>query len=122
MGKIKGISKKIDGMNYEDIQNLAKTQKLKTTSKRKSHIGVGKKKKNVCICCGARKPEYVCERCGRTICLNHMVFVDIGMTLSQRSRLRLTKFKDHPAFFLCLDDNGKGCAKPVVKAMLKEIK
>lgn len=79
-------------------------------------------RKKVCKVCGSRAVEFVCKMCGRNICGGHVIGLDVPMTLEQRSRLGLGEYRDHPTFPLCLDDEGKGCAKKVMGGILKVLK
>lgn len=87
------------------------------------------KKKNICKHCAA-KAECACEVCAKkdkddkkinNVCHAHSIYIDIAMRLEQHSRLGMSKHKEHPQFFLCLSEKGKGCAVKVVKAMLEAL-
>lgn len=81
------------------------------------------RKQPICKYC-KEDAEHECEVCGsgkNNICFTHKVYFDIGMTLNQRSLLKLSNYKKHPQFFACLNDKGTGCAVPIVKAMLENM-
>ncbi len=124
MTRFKGINKDIDDMSIGEIKSLAKKQKLEIEGevKRKSYGDKDMTKKKVCICCGKRNPEWECNRCHGGICGSHAIPIDVGALLVQNSYLGLSKHKEHPTFFGCLNDKGEGCAKLMSEVLLWVVK
>lgn len=79
--------------------------------------------KKKCRVCGSEEEvKWTCVLCKHPICGKHIIGLDVPMTLEQRSNLGLGGYREHPTFPLCLDDEGKGCAKKMIKGILKAVK